>query len=223
MKKALECGSITEYLGATLVSDDLPALRSLVPEKTPNYGALLRWSVSLHGMEAYHGELDAQERNQIMSSWSSSVREIISSMDSSLVEYFPQADQECGEDTVALGTIMSFRCYCKRQGPGSAPSEMSTDELRRVQLLMATDLNTLYPELRLFGAARERCFMGQPVLLNPSVSTEHQKNILRVAASAPLVVEISRNGLDVTLEKDRLLFEKLTTILGNWSAFQTAK
>jgi len=100
---------------------------------------------------------------------------------------------------------------------------MSTDELRRVQLLMATDLNTLYPELRLFGAARERCFMGQPVLLNPSVSTEHQKNILRVAASAPLVVEISRNGLDVTLEKDRLLFEKLTTILGNWSAFQTAK
>lgn len=227
VSKVLECSSLQDYVGASLMSDDLSTLRSRVPETNLNYGVLLRWTLGLYEMEAFYVDMQAEERNEIMKSWAQGTRELIKECGPPFVEVLELNDKEpfvdgtCESDTIALSTIISFKCRCRRGGPGTDLEEMTTDELRRVQFLMATDIGNKYPDLRLFGAARERCFMGQPVRLNPGSSASDQVNVLRVAASAPLVTEINRHGLDVALAKDRILVEKLALLLGNWKMFES--
>jgi hypothetical protein len=219
---ALRRGHLQEYITASLLSSDMPQLRSLVPEKPLNYGLLMRWSLALHSMEAYFVDVPPEERAQIMTSWGASVRTILRSAGVGLVtplEDEGEAPDEKGvgaEAGAALSTIVCFSCRGRRAGPGSEPTELSLDELKEVQRLMATDLTSAFPSLPLPGlgqSARLRCFMGQPVTIGPDV------HVLRVAASAPIVVQIHEEGLEKTLSDDRLLFEKLIMILGNLDVF----
>jgi len=201
------------------------SLRELLPSKPLNYGVLLRWTLALHEMEVYNVETLSQERNQIMAGWASGVRNIVQERGKPLISLLEEEQSESppgdtgGEDDSALSTIISFVCRCRRGGPLSQPEPMTTQELRMVQYLMATDLAQLFPDLALIGAACERCFIGQPVCLNPK--SVEEKNVLRVAASAPLVVQIRRKGLASALAQDRVLFQKLSLILGSWSIFSS--
>lgn len=96
---------------------------------------------------------------------------------------------------------------------------MTMDELRHVQLLMASDLSIKYGEMNLQGPAKSRCFMGQPVDLNPGKDPT-KINVLRVAASAPLILRAWQEGLEPILLEDQALFEKLIFILENWQTLQ---
>merc|ERR1712070_148542 len=76
-RQMLERSKLSEYVVASLMSDDLPNLRSLLPERPLNYGALLRWTIALHGIEAYFAEVPAGERSKIMRNWPNKVLTII--------------------------------------------------------------------------------------------------------------------------------------------------
>jgi len=218
----LRGGGLNEYVVASLLSDDLPSLCELVSKTPLNYGALLRWTLALHEMEAFFVDMLASERDEIMRAWTSKVREIVVNQGGALVQLvddsYLRAPSGASNDAAALSTIICFECRCLRSLGGKA-EPMTMDELRRVQCLMAMDLHAAYPDLRLFGAAQSRCFMGQPVCLNPA-SPGNKINILRVAASAPLVVEINRHGIEHALTQDGHLFEKLHLILANWKMFE---
>jgi len=221
----LDKGSLREYVQASLLSDDLATLRSKVPHKPLNYGVLLRWTLALHEMEAFFIDMKTETRNKIMGDWAQGVRNLIEQQANPLIsqlQFDRETDTSSAEDSdcVALGTIICFECKCRRS-PESAPESLSLEELRHLQYLMATDLGEEFPGLRLFQAARLRCFMGQPVCLNPG-SAKPKVHILRVAASAPLVVAIRRDGLESHLSQDKMLFEKLNLILANWNIFDAS-
>merc|ERR1712151_188927 len=200
---------------------DLPKLRSLLPQRPLNYGVLMRWIIALHGMEAYFAEVPAKERTRIMRSWGKSVHKIIEEKNTPLVEVFKdkqEGDQE-SEQAIALSTIVSFRCHCRRVAETDTVSSMSTEELRRVQFLMATDLSSTYPTLP-EEIAKARCFIGQPVDLNPDAPAGTEcVNVLRVALSAPLVHRIWEKGEEAIAAEDRVAFDKLVRILNDWHTF----
>jgi len=217
--------SLKEYISAPLMSDDLPKLRSLLPQRPLNYGCLLRWTLALHGMEAYFAEIPQADRINLLSSWTRGVRKIINEKNSPLVKLLCDGQQEsCAdvqndEQEAALSTIVSFTCRCNRGSPDKVADKMTMDELRHVQLLMATDLAHQYPHLSLLGSAKARCFIGQPVDLGPAGNCVNA-NVLRVAASATLAVRAWQEGLDRVLLEDQSLLEKLILILGNWFLFR---
>lgn len=223
--RMLAQSKLKEYVGAALMSDDLPTLRSMLPQKPLNYGVLMRWTLALHGMEAYYAEVPQAARVKIMRDWTSAVYRMVRECDGALVQ--PIADHFEGnedEQSVALSTIISFHCYCNRGTPATTADNMSMEELRRLQLLMASDLSEQHPQLSLLGPARTKCFLGQPVDLCPQGAGQAVggMHVLRVAASAHLVVRAWREGLDVVLEEDKAIFEKLRLILGNWFIFESA-
>jgi len=101
---------------------------------------------------------------------------------------------------------------------------MTMEELRHVQLLMASDLTQQYAHLGLGSPAEKRCFIGQPVELTPHSIPETARaglHVLRVAASAPLVVRMWREGLDPILAEDRAVIQKLRLVLSHWPCLQT--
>mmetsp|Transcript_24032 Transcript_24032/g.66836 ORF Transcript_24032/g.66836 Transcript_24032/m.66836 type:complete len:605 (+) Transcript_24032:87-1901(+) len=218
--------ALKEYVSAPLMSDDLPKLRSLLPQRPLNYGVLMRWMVALHGMEAYYAEVPQAQRARLLSSWTRSVRKLIKEKNTPLVKLLadesqaPTACEEEDEQRAALSTIVSFHCRCNRGTPDAAADTMTVTELRRVQLLMATDLSREHSHLSLLGSAKVRCFIGQPVDLSPNGGTGGKLNVLRIAASAPLMVRAWHEGLDPVVAEDQALLEKLMLILGNWSLFQ---
>eukprot|EP00933_Yihiella_yeosuensis_P034742 TRINITY_DN28221_c0_g2_i2.p1 TRINITY_DN28221_c0_g2~~TRINITY_DN28221_c0_g2_i2.p1 ORF type:complete len:653 (+),score=158.94 TRINITY_DN28221_c0_g2_i2:77-2035(+) len=207
------------YVVAPLISDDLQHLRALLPMGPLNYGILMRWTLSLHYMEQFYADIVPSQRIDIMRSWTQGVRSIIHEKGGDFVKLLgdvaPTADHE--EQEAALSTIISFRCFCNR-GQENTCDKLSMDELRRVQFLLASDMTVQYPHLKLVGPAATRCFIGQPVDLNPK-ATEDCNNVLRVACSAPLVVRAFKVGLEPVIDDDRILIEKLTLILGNWYMF----
>lgn len=214
---------LNAYVGNSLISDDLLVLKSLLPSRPLNYGTLMRWTVALHGMEAFYAEMGMSDRIATMSGWSSKVREIVSDRDSPLIKLMNDpackklADDE--ESEAALSTIVSFHCYCNRGTPEQAADPMTVDELRKVQNLLATDMSKAYPHLTLLASTKARCFIGQPVDLTSNGSKGPTANVLRVAASAPMIVRAWNEGLQKTLEEDRAIFEKLELILNNWFLF----
>jgi len=225
VRKILSQGHLDEYLIASLLSSDMPNLRALLPENPLNYGLLIRWTLALHEMEAYFIETSELDRTIIMKTWSDGVRDIVKSDGQGLVEYFEE-EVAPGNATIvanfgaeaaaALGTIVCFTCHCRRDGMREAKA-MGTEELRVVQRLMATDLTAPLKGLQGGGevaAASTRCFMGQPVSMSKGLQ------VLRVAASAPLVCRIHNEGLETVLAEDRLLFQKLGMILANWDLLQ---
>lgn len=215
---------LKEYVVSSLLSDDLPRMRSLLPQKPLNYGVLMRWTFALNGMESYFVDVPREERFRIMQSWTQHARGIIESMKSPFFELLNDGENENATEEldIALSTIVSFHCRCNRDDQTSTARKMTMDELRHVQFLMASDLSKLYPHMNLLGHASTRCFMGQPVELTPGgaadVSKEH---VLRIALSAPVVVRMWIQGREQVFEEDRALFEKLQLILGNWNSFQT--
>lgn len=221
--------SLREYISAPLMSDDLPRFRSLLPQDR-NYGVLMRWTLALHGMEAFHAEVPRDARIQLASKWTQGMRNVILAKNSPLIQLLVDEDLEQpakeDEQSTALRTIVAFHCRCNRGTPEAPASAMTMDELRHVQLLMATDLTVEYPNLSLLGPAKTRCFLGQPVDLSPddpadvSSQSSGSRNVLRVAASAPLIVRANRDGLDDILAEDQAIIEKLALILGNWFIFQ---
>jgi len=217
---------LKEYVVAALMSDDLPTLRSMLPQRPLNYGVLMRWTLALYGMEAYYAEVPKAARVRIMQDWTAAVSSMVREGDCSFVRPIcDEREAEADEQSVALSTIVSFHCYCNRGTPATAADNMTMDELRHVQLLMASDLSQKHPQLNLLGPARTRCFMGQPVDLSCQGAGRavcDGMHVLRVAASAPMVVRAWREGLEAVLEEDRAMFEKLRLILGNWFIFQTA-
>jgi len=223
---------LKEYVVASLISDDLPSLRALLPQRPLNYGVLMRWTLALHEMEVYYSELPSTERVQLMLEWSQEVRDIARKFGGSFVQVLEEEEEESGleadgEQRAALSTIISFHCYCNRS-PETQFDSMTMDELRQVQLLMASDLSRFRGmddlPVALRKVAQTRCFMGQPVDLSPSrrqnPPTPCSRNVLRVAFSAPLVVRAGREGLEALLAEDRMLFQKLKMVLENWSLFQ---
>jgi len=217
--------SLCEYITAPLISDDLPKLRSLLPQGL-NYGVLMRWTLALHGMEAYYAEVSEQDRVQLLSQWTQAMQQVILDKATPLIQLlFPDDGPETkatDEQSVALSTIVSFHCRCNRGTPETASSAMTTDELRLVQLLMASDLTKDYPQ---FGAAAKvKCFMGQPVDLSPDGPSTcpggESRNVLRVAASAPMMVRAQREGLEALIVEDRVLMDKLSFILENWAILE---
>jgi len=215
---------LKEYVVAALISDDLPALRSMLPQRPLNYGVLMRWTLALHSMEAYYAEVPQEERVQIMRDWTASVTRMLREMPGHQIQLI-QDETEGGDDeqSVALATIVSFHCLCNRGTPATTADAMTIEELRHVQFLMASDLCQHCPQLRLVGPAKTRCFLGQPVDLSSQAASltlaASGIRVLRVAASAPLVVRAWRDGLDAVLAEDQALFEKLHLILGNWFLF----
>lgn len=225
IQEVLTNGSLDEYTTAPLISDDLPKLRSLLPRRALNYGILMRWLVALHGMEGYYAEVPNTERVRLLTLWTRGVRKLIETKNSKLVkilddeEHQGRADDALDEQTAALGSIVSFHCRCNRGNPEASADTMTMDELRHVQLLMATDLSIKYGFMNLQGCAKTRCFMGQPVDLNPGKDPA-KINVLRVAASAPLILRAWKEGLESVLFEDLALFEKLIFILENWQTLQ---
>uniref|UniRef100_A0A7S1RHB4 Uncharacterized protein n=1 Tax=Alexandrium catenella TaxID=2925 RepID=A0A7S1RHB4_ALECA len=211
---------LKEYVVAALMSDDLPTLRSMLPQRPLNYGVLMRWTVALHGMEAFYAEVPLASRLQMMRDWTAGVTGIIREMPGRLIRLITD-ESESGDDeqSVALSTIVSFHCFCNRGKPGTTADVMTMEELRHVQFLMASDLTKHRPHLNLLGPAKTRCFVGQPVDLNPQVVG--RSHVLRVAASAFLVVRCFREGVEKVLQEDRAVFEKLQLVLGNWFLFST--
>lgn len=231
IQEVLTNGSFDEYTTAPLISDDLPKLRSLLPRRALNYGILMRWLVALHGMEGYFAEVPKNERVRLLTLWTRGVRKLIETKNSKLVQIMDDnehqdgasadtgASAETDEQTAALSSIVSFHCRCNRGNPETSADTMTMDELRHVQLLMATDLSTRYGFMNLQGSAKTRCFMGQPVDLNPGKDPT-KINVLRVAASAPLILRAWKEGLEPVLFEDLALFEKLIFILENWQTLQ---
>lgn len=223
MQHVLTNGSLDEYTTAPLISDDLPKLRSLLPRRALNYGVLMRWLVALHGMEGYYAEVPKNARIRLLNLWTSGVRQLIETKNSKLVQLLDDGDQQDRADDVgdeqiaALSSIVSFHCRCNRGKPETSADSMTIDELRHVQLLMASDLTIKYGEINLQGPAKSRCFMGQPVDLNQDTT---KINVLRVAASAPLILRAWQEGLEPILLEDHSLFEKLIFILENWQNLQ---
>mmetsp|Transcript_8510 Transcript_8510/g.21123 ORF Transcript_8510/g.21123 Transcript_8510/m.21123 type:complete len:612 (-) Transcript_8510:419-2254(-) len=215
---------LKEYIVASLMSDDLPNLRSLLPQRPLNYGVLMRWTLALHNMETYLSDVPQEERVQVMREWSRGVRSIVAGAGPMVAILQDPDDSEGCQDerSAALGTIISFHCRCNRGVPDKSADVMTIDELRHVQFLMASDLSEQHPHLSLMGPATTRCFMGQPVDLCSGAGIAPGMHVLRVAASAPLVVRMWKEGVERVLEEDRAVFEKLRLVLGNWYMFQKA-
>jgi len=211
---------LKEYIVASLMSDDLPNLRSLLPQRPLNYGVLMRWTLALHNMETYLSDVPQEERVQVMREWSRGVRSIVAGAGPMVAILQDPDDSEGCQDerSAALGTIISFHCRCNRGVPDKSADVMTIDELRHVQFLMASDLSEQHPHLSLMGPATTRCFMGQPVDLCSGAGIAPGMHVLRVAASAPLVVRMWKEGVERVLEEDRAVFEKLRLVLGNWLA-----
>merc|ERR1712172_36606 len=117
-----------------------------------------------------------------MKGWTSKVLKIIEEKQSQLLEVLQdgQAGDEESEQSIALGTIVSFRCRCWRTPDAEVVSSMSTEELRRVQFLLATDLSNSYPDLPA-SVTKNRCFIGQPADLNADAPADAEcVNVLRV-------------------------------------------
>jgi len=222
---------LKEYVVASLISDDLPLFRALLPQRPLNYGLLMRWTLALHEMEVFYTEMSSTDRVQIMLEWSQQVRVIVREIGGSFVQVLekeekpgPEAD---GEQQAALSTIISFFCCCNRS-PETQADSMTMDELRQVQLLMASDLSHVRGVEDLSATfrnvAQTRCFMGQPVDLSPhrrvNPPTPCSTNVLRVAMSAPLVVRAGREGSEALRAEDRVLFLKLKMVLEHWPLFQ---
>eukprot|EP00929_Paragymnodinium_shiwhaense_P013863 TRINITY_DN121712_c0_g1_i1.p1 TRINITY_DN121712_c0_g1~~TRINITY_DN121712_c0_g1_i1.p1 ORF type:complete len:601 (+),score=156.05 TRINITY_DN121712_c0_g1_i1:112-1914(+) len=211
------------YVGSSLVSDDLPQLKSLLPARPLNYGTLMRWTVALHGMEAYFAEMTVSDRIATLSGWSNGVREVIREKNCPLITLLHDeactklADDE--ESEACLSTIVSFHCLCNRGTPDQSADPMTVDELRKVQNLLATDMSKAFPHMMLLDATKQRCFIGQPVDLTLTGSKGPTSNVLRVAASAPMIVRTWNVGVEKTLEEDRAIFDKLEIILNNWFLF----
>eukprot|EP00930_Biecheleria_cincta_P048620 TRINITY_DN33902_c0_g1_i1.p1 TRINITY_DN33902_c0_g1~~TRINITY_DN33902_c0_g1_i1.p1 ORF type:complete len:614 (+),score=107.00 TRINITY_DN33902_c0_g1_i1:46-1887(+) len=224
-QQVLTNGSLDEYTTAPLISDDLPKLRSLLPRRALNYGVLMRWLVALHGMEGYYAEVPKDARVRLLTSWTSGVRQLIETKNTKLVQVLDDGDHQdrtddaSDEQAAALASIVSFHCRCNRGKPETSADSMTMDELRHVQLLMASDLSMKYGDINLQGPAKSRCFMGQPVDLSPGKDAA-KINVLRVAASAPLILRAWQEGLEPVLLEDQALFEKLIFILENWQTLQ---
>jgi len=231
----LRSSELKEYVSAPLMSDALPLLRSFLPQGPLNYGVLMRWTVALHGMEAYFVEVPKVHRIRLLTSWVRGVRRLIQEKDTPLIQLLDDGEHgiaeglDGDEQSAALSTIISVYCRCNRGSPNASADCMTTDELRRVQFLMASDLASMHSHLSLIGSAKERCFIGQPVDLNPGGASSDNPtgessavplNVLRIAASAPLMVRAWQEGLDVVLSEDQALLEKLELILGNFFLFQ---
>merc|ERR1712048_688948 len=73
----LKKSKLGQYIVSSLLSDDLPSFRALVPHEPYNYGLLMRWTLALHTMEAYYADVPAEDRIQIMTSWTRKVRSLI--------------------------------------------------------------------------------------------------------------------------------------------------
>lgn len=219
---------LKEYVVASLLSDDLPNMRKLLPQRPLNYGVLMRWTFALHGMESYFVDVPREESFQLMSAWSTGVEGLLEEMKSPFLTVLKDADcehavEQQGDQGIALSTIVSFHCRCNRGISGEPPAAMTMDELRHVQYLMASDLSKNHPHLSLIAPAKLRCFIGQPVDLTAgrkSTEETNKEHVLRVALSAPVVVRIWNEGVDNILAEDRSLFEKMNLILGTWSTFQ---
>jgi hypothetical protein len=223
-KSLIDRSKLREYIVASLLSDDLPNMRALLPQRPLNYGVLMRWTFALHSMESFFVDVPRNDRFKLMASWAEGVRDIVTGLKSPFVELLH--DNECGDDAgddqgVALSTIVSFHCRCNRDDQKIA-TPMTMDELRHVQFLMASDLTEMFPQQQLLEPAKIRCFMGQPVDLTPGrcVANVTKENVLRVALSAPMVVRLWQDGIEKVLAEDRAVFEKLQLILGNWCKFQ---
>jgi len=223
LARMLAQSRLKEYVVAALMSDDLPTMRSLLPQRPLNYGVLMRWTLALHTMEAYYAEVSQAVRVRLMREWTSAVTDMVRGFSGGLIQLI-QDEIEGGQDeqSTTLSTIVSFHCYCNRGTPSTTQDKMSMEELRQVQLLMATDLSKHRPHLNLLGPAKTRCFLGQPVDLNPqgAANAVTGMHVLRVAASAPLIVRAHNEGLEKVLQEDKSIFEKLHLILGNWFLFQ---
>eukprot|EP00747_Dinoflagellata_sp_TGD_P140531 gnl/TRDRNA2_/TRDRNA2_176018_c0_seq2.p1 gnl/TRDRNA2_/TRDRNA2_176018_c0~~gnl/TRDRNA2_/TRDRNA2_176018_c0_seq2.p1 ORF type:complete len:602 (+),score=97.96 gnl/TRDRNA2_/TRDRNA2_176018_c0_seq2:101-1906(+) len=221
----LKGSQLKEYVTAALMSDDLPQLRSLLPQKPLNYGCLMRWTVALYGMEMYFSEVPAGERIRILNGWTRSVRDVVKKMDSPFLSLLHDYTQDTvdndDEQVAALSTVVSFHCRCKR-GNESA-DHMTMDELRHVQFLMANNLTEKFPHLSLPACASTKCFIGQPVDLASSGPEKTRAKVLRVALSAPLVVRAWRTGLDAVLDEDQVVFDKMNLILEKWSLLTEQK
>lgn len=220
----LDRSKLKEYVVSSLLSDDLPQMRALLPQRPLNYGVLMRWTLALHGMESFFVDVPQVERTKLMAAWIKGVRQMVLDMKNPFIRLLEDEDEEDATDEqgVALSTIVSFHCRCNRGTPKDSASAMSVDELRHVQYLMATDLGVIHPHLSLLGPARTRCFMGQPVDLIPGRKAANlaKEHVLRVAVSAPLVVRMWSEGVDKVLAEDAALFEKLVLVLGNWFHFE---
>merc|ERR1712048_629501 len=157
---------------------------------------------------------------QIMTSWTRKVRSLIDIKGPPWIKCLEvrEALGPLDEQDAALSTIVSFHCYCNRETPGSAPDTMTMDELRHLQFCMTSDLSQWQTDLHLCKPASSRFFIGQPVDLcsDPSLRC----NVLRVAASAPLVLRMWNEGEEIVAQEDEALFEKLTFILANWLQFK---
>merc|ERR1719253_1215122 len=117
-------------------------------------------------MEAFFVDVPSKERSRIMAEWVKGVQAHVNGMTEPFVKLLDDGIEEpAADDTqgIALSTIISFHCRCNRGTPEGGCSDMTMDELRHVQFLMASDLAKHLPHLSLLGPARTKCFMGQPV------------------------------------------------------------
>jgi len=219
LARMLAQSRLKEYVVAALVSDSLPTLRSLLPQRPLNYGVLMRWTLALHGMEAYYAEVPAACRIRLMQDWVRAVTRMVAETPGAFVELLQdQAEDGQDEQSTALSTIVCFHCRCNRGTPDKTADTMSMEELRHLQYMMASDLSQLRPQVGPPSVLKTRCFLGQPVELypQPSGGPAPGMHVLRAAASAPLIVRAWHDGLESILQEDRAVFEKLQLVLANW-------
>merc|ERR1719499_1090379 len=84
---------LKDYVVASLISDDLPSLRALLPQRPLNYGLLMRWTLALHEMEVFYTELPSTGRVQLMLEWSQEVRVIARKFGGSIVQVLEEEEE----------------------------------------------------------------------------------------------------------------------------------
>merc|ERR1719253_868240 len=130
-------------------------------------------------MEAFFVDVPSKEQSRIMAEWVKGVQGHVNGMTEPFVKLLDDGIEEPAADDpqgIALSTIISFHCRCNRGTPDGGCSEMTMDEMRRVQFLMASDLAKDHAHLSLLAPARTKCFMGQPVDLAPGSKSETIKD-----------------------------------------------
>lgn len=204
------------YINASLVPDELVALKEVLPNDAPNLGLLVRWQMAMHNIDRYH-QIPDDERCRLRIEWMTETAQMIRAKALETVRLYEEApsleDRRLSCGMHSDGTILCLD-LCKPAVNGGM-MRLNLGEARRVHNLMARDLSGMVAE----GAAeskvlRRRCFLAQPVAL-----TSAGPNVLRAAVGAPLVLRLHEGKDRVQLRReDEEWVEKMDLILRMWDS-----
>jgi len=223
--------TLRDYISASLVAPELPNLKALLPEASPNLGLLLRWHMSLHYIEAFH-KIPSEKRDQICTRWMQQTNDLIRAKSFKTISSREDPSSSAGdgqkrlrrrnttmirEDAHMMPFLTIVLLELSKSIANGENVPLSLGELKKMHTLMATDLSG-DTGLPTNGVSARRFFLAQPVTLSSSV------HVLRMAIGAPLVTRLHRSDrqgvgdkeFDEVRQEDEALFEKMDLLLCNY-------